>query len=289
MFFAQFGNSEHHISFNYPDDDYSDTLPLHAISAGNFACDENYFTKRDNLDNFLLIYTKKGMGYVEHKNKSYDLPPSSVVVVDCSEYHHYKTTVGDWCFLWVHFNGMCAKNFYTLLNEGGFHPTILHENNELDIIFNKLFSLSFKISNQKQLVASHLLHTIFTAVALEQSTASVSPKYATHKEAINKVTKYIEQYYNTDISVDTLSDIANISKYYLIKIFKHFMGKTPYEYILEYRISIAKLYLAQNNLSISEITTLIGFNDSKIFITNFKKITGFTPLQYKSKNSILLP
>lgn len=283
------GNPKYHISYSYDCDSLCESLPFWAISSGSFTCDDSYFTKRDGLDNFLLIYTKKGSGYVEHSDKTYTLPPNSMVLIDCNRYHHYKTLDDSWSFLWVHFSGASALPYYNIINQNGFAPIDVHENSELDSLFSKLFSVAFKMESDKQVILSNIIHSILTISYLENKSYTPSNKYAIHKSAIDKIIRYIEQNYNSNITIDSLSELTNISKFYLIKIFKYFTRKTPYEYILEYRISIAKLLLAQDNLSVSEIASLVGFTDQKIFITNFKKITGTTPLQHKSTNNILLP
>jgi len=102
----------------------------------------------------------------------------------------------------------------------------------------------------------------------------------THK--IKKVVEYINENYQKECTLEELSKIAGISRFYLIRIFKDCMGKSPYDYLLDIRIENAKLLLARGNISITDICHECGFNNMSHFIRTFKKKTGITPSRYKN-------
>ena len=64
-------------------------------------------------------------------------------------------------------------------------------------------------------------------------------------------------------------------------IFKETFGISPHQYLTDCRINKAKLYLLQNEKSISEIAELTGFGCQQYFNKVFKKETGFTPASYR--------
>lgn len=81
-------------------------------------------------------------------------------------------------------------------------------------------------------------------------------------------------------------EVSHISKFYLIRLFKELTGTTPYRYIMLIRVDEAKKLLRHTRLSVKEVGEQTGFCDTKNFITNFKKFTGLTPLQFR-KNCII--
>ena len=82
----------------------------------------------------------------------------------------------------------------------------------------------------------------------------------------------------------TLEDIAknyHVSKYYLSHLFKSATGYGVIEYLLEYRLSIAKELLRTTDMSGAKIARQTGFSSNGNFSRYIKKATGMTPMQYR--------
>ena len=84
----------------------------------------------------------------------------------------------------------------------------------------------------------------------------------------------------------TVSDVvehANFSHVHLIREFKKYFNCSIVEYLREVKISFAIDYLKHSNLSISEISILLGFSSVSHLNHIFKEKTGKTPLQYRKE------
>lgn len=81
-----------------------------------------------------------------------------------------------------------------------------------------------------------------------------------------------------------MTEKMNISKYHFIRVFKRQMGVTPYEYLTEYRINMAKILLRTTYKSVFEIAFDVGYNSKSNFIAKFHSMTGVTPSQYRKEN-----
>lgn len=103
------------------------------------------------------------------------------------------------------------------------------------------------------------------------------------RESILKAIDYLNDHYNQKLSNAELLEIANLSPYYFIRLFKKETGKTPHEYLLNIKIEKAKELLAYTGYSITEICFLCGFTEHSHFSKVFKKTTGITPLSYRKK------
>ena len=82
----------------------------------------------------------------------------------------------------------------------------------------------------------------------------------------------------------TVSDVvsySNFSHVHLIREFKKYFNCSIVEYLRQVKISFATDYLKHSNLSISEISTLLGFSSVSHLNHIFKETTGKTPLQYR--------
>jgi AraC-like DNA-binding protein len=65
---------------------------------------------------------------------------------------------------------------------------------------------------------------------------------------------------------------------------KGYSGFSPLNYLITIRISEAIKLLKRNNLSVTDIALDTGFYSSQHFATTFKKLTGYTPSDFRKKN-----
>lgn len=100
---------------------------------------------------------------------------------------------------------------------------------------------------------------------------------------LEKVMTVINSEYKILFSLDDIADKASISKSYLIKLFKQYIGFTPYQFLLIKKITHAKIMLREG-ANVTEACYESGFNDYSNFIALFKQAEGETPLKYKMKN-----
>ncbi len=99
-----------------------------------------------------------------------------------------------------------------------------------------------------------------------------------------KATLYIEENYHQNIKVDDVVRVTKASKSYLQQLFNEYHGYGIKKYIDEFRIHKAADILNETNYGIEEISKIVGFNSSQIFITNFKKTMGMTPKEYRKRS-----
>lgn len=106
--------------------------------------------------------------------------------------------------------------------------------------------------------------------------------YSQEKSYVKQAIAYIESYYNSNITINEICNAIYISPCHFQRIFKNEMSKTPYQYILEFRLRKAKEKLKEESISIAEIARLCGFLSSGHFSTVFKKSEGKTPSEYRN-------
>ena len=96
-----------------------------------------------------------------------------------------------------------------------------------------------------------------------------------------KIMKYINTYYNENITLRHVAKIVNMNPNYISQIFKKSTGTTFSHYLTDLRISNAKKMLLSTDISITDISMQTGFNDYFYFLKTFKKYTGCTPSDYR--------
>ena len=103
-------------------------------------------------------------------------------------------------------------------------------------------------------------------------------------DSINRVIQYIESHYQTDISLSELADLLRVNRFYFCRFFKEVTGSTPIEYLNNFRIHQAvSLMRRQPGYTITQVATLVGYNDSSYFARVFRNIMGESPSTYKAR------
>lgn len=88
---------------------------------------------------------------------------------------------------------------------------------------------------------------------------------------------------NIDLGVDLLVDKMGISRASLYTKIKTVLGVSINHYINGFRMKESIKLLAQKDLSIVEISELVGFRNQAYFSTSFKQHKGLSPLKYRNQ------
>jgi len=98
-----------------------------------------------------------------------------------------------------------------------------------------------------------------------------------------RIKHYIDEHYLDDIDLKSISDELHVSHFYLAHKFKTAVGCSPIQYLIRRRIGEAQSLLINTDLSVTEIATLVGYDNSNYFNTAFKKVVGITPNSYRKQ------
>jgi transcriptional regulator GlxA family with amidase domain len=102
-------------------------------------------------------------------------------------------------------------------------------------------------------------------------------------EPVKKAQEYIEQNFQEKMTVDQLASMFALGRRNFERRFKKATANTVVEYMQRVKIEAAKISLESSRDNVNEVIYNIGYSDPKAFRTTFKKITGLSPLQYRSK------
>jgi len=92
---------------------------------------------------------------------------------------------------------------------------------------------------------------------------------------------FIHEHYARDFTIDELASQVAVSPSYLFRLFKKRMQVSPMQYRTMIRIDKAKLLLADQQLTVDEVASRVGFEDPKYFARVFRELTGTTPSAYR--------
>ena len=97
------------------------------------------------------------------------------------------------------------------------------------------------------------------------------------------IAAYVRQNYRNDISMQDAARAMNYSEAYFCKLFKQCFSCNFTAYLSEYRIGEAKKLLAVPTVNIKDIGKAVGYGDSNYFTKVFRRYTGVSPTEYRTK------
>ena len=101
-----------------------------------------------------------------------------------------------------------------------------------------------------------------------------------HFDRIRNIILYIEKNYDSDLTLDDISEYVHISRSACSRLFKKHMGLSLFEYINQYRIEKSMEYLKSGSYAVTDVARLVGFNDSNYYSKVFHKYKGCSPREY---------
>lgn len=116
-----------------------------------------------------------------------------------------------------------------------------------------------------------------------------SAKLSTRTELYRRLCQtqaYIHGNLDSPLDLDTLSQVACLSKYHFIRLFKEVYGETPRQYLIKQRLDKAKKLLVSSKKTFHEICHEVGLKDSSSFGRLFKRSFGATPQIYRQMHAM---
>ena len=115
-------------------------------------------------------------------------------------------------------------------------------------------------------------------VEIPEQTSSLPSRRLRH------VTEYIEQHLDKDLPLAKLAAVVCMSPYHFARLFKCSTGVPPHRFVVRQRIARASAFLVTPELSIAEISRMVGFRTPSHFTTVFRRVRGVTPRGYRTES-----
>ena len=107
-------------------------------------------------------------------------------------------------------------------------------------------------------------------------------------EAIQKTLDYMEEHYEEELTIEQLSSIAHLSRFYYQRLFYRLTGYTVSEYLRSVRLKMAAGLLKADNGKIMDIAMQCGFSSHSTLTRAFRQCYGMSPAEYRASSDIHL-
>lgn len=104
-------------------------------------------------------------------------------------------------------------------------------------------------------------------------------------EHVQNILKYVAEHLTEKLSLQSISDYVNLSREYTCQLFKKETGKTLTEYINEQKLFLARDLILNKEMSLTDISSHLSFENYNYFSRLYHKHFGMTPSQTKKNSS----
>ena len=262
-------------------------------------------------DEIEILYFMKGSFKVKINMESFPVEeecfffvnPGEIHSVDCSVPATESTIVFHPCILNFEHYDLAQTQLIQPLTKGKIqlprfldpsHPAFSKIKKEYLDILNVFHQTGMFLSSEYQTVTEDIASQLFIRAGLLKILGFLSsfslltqPEKADdyRVQIIKSSLEFIRTHYQEKIYIRDLAENASMNEQYFCRFFKKILGKSPVTYINEYRIKQAIILLQTTDSPVMDICLDCGFNNLGNFLREFKKDTGFTPLQYRKHYS----
>lgn len=253
-------------------------------SCGRYAFEPEHHERRSagTFKDYNLHVVISGKGYVIRGGERQEMTAGTGFLYGPDEAQVYGTDPDDpWEVRWVHFNGNGVEQF---LNGKGMGEvwlfTLGQQRTQVEKALERLTRLSVAFENVNEPAISAALYEALAALLHDAGHHRRLTANGTRGKMF-EIADYIRTHCAQKLNLTTIADQAGYSPYHFTRIFREAVGKSPTHYLTECRILLAKNLLVSTTLTIKQIAYETGFNQSSYFISQFHRMTGMTPQQFR--------
>lgn len=108
-----------------------------------------------------------------------------------------------------------------------------------------------------------------------------APLTPTMRQTMHDARSYIRTHYTDMPSLQTLARLVGTNECTLKRAFKQEFGTTVFQYLFDYRMTLAAQYLLDTTLPIADVGEKVGYDYQSHFCTAFKRRYGISPTTFR--------
>ena len=238
--------------------------------------------RHESVCELLLVY--RGSGIYHTEKKSYPLQTGDVIFYNQGDLHEVenieKTEIGTYC---IGISDLRIKGLpkNCLVQPEG--PFVCHSFSHFSSLLNiceQIYQL--EDGGPQEQIAAQLLCTSFIVIACSLTNLPVTFFSVKQEEALfQKIQRYLDLHYTEPLTLSAAAKALSCSASHLSHVFRKASGTTPMQYVIRRRIGHAQTLLISTKYSITQIATLVGYDNPNYFSTQFSQIVGMSPSHYR--------
>ncbi len=237
----------------------------------------------DGRSDYQLIYIAAGKGYFYFDDDSPTIVNAGNMILyaprETQKYIYYGIDQPN--IYWIHFSGQNIPELFRAHNiDTSTHVIPVGTNSNYAHYFEKII-LELQLQKDFYEESAALFFTQLLIMMGRFDKAFSLNKEFFSFEDIDHATTYFHEHYRENINIESYATSKGFTISSFFRKFKQYTGMTPLQYLLDIRLSNAKILLETTDYSINEIASIIGYENALYFSRLFHKHIGVSPKEYR--------
>lgn len=264
---------------------YKSTSDLSLYSAGYEECPSGYGYGPKIRSYHLIHFVLYGKGELHINEHIFQLSAGDAFFIPAGKVSYYEASKEDpWCYAWVSFLGINSQMYLYQLMTSTDDVYIVHglDNQKYKERIFEIISLQ-GVSTSRYFQANGIL---FQIMAMLFDDINFQESNWGKNSVVDEVKFYLDINYAEKIKLRDVAKSFGIHPNYLTRIFHEKYGISPKQYLISLKLKKARRLLTTTELSVSVISSSLGFDDQLAFSKIFKKEFAVSPSEYRKQSRI---
>lgn len=160
----------------------------------------------------------------------------------------------------------------------------------LDIVEQKKLTFRQNLPFGESQNLKNSLEMLLISLCRKNDKPIKAEKKTINKLLTEKIISLLEKNLSQKITIDEIAKLLGYCHTHVKKVFKYETGDSIIDYFITLKVNAAKKLISENELTLSQISEMLGFDSLQYFSSTFKKRTNMTPSAYGNsvaKNKLL--
>ena len=228
-----------------------------------------------------LFFVTAGRGRFQLQHESFSVAVSDLVLVNAGVPHTELSQAGSP----MEYTVLGVEGLEVLADTGGYALSHITSGwDELTTCLKLMLQEARGGQTGYHQVCQHLLDIILLRLQRQDdlAIASSEPGHKISREC-DLVRRYIDNHFKENLTLDQLSAIAHINKYYLVHAFRKEYNISPISYLIARRTQESRFLLTNTDYTLSQIAQILGFSSPSYFSQSFRRLEGISPMEYRKR------
>ncbi|ANE46433.1 hypothetical protein SY83_09280 [Paenibacillus swuensis] len=233
-------------------------------------------------------YTLSGQGKLEKDGVVRTINPGEAMMLIFPErvkYYVDLDTSDHWSFLWLQASGADAYRYWIrFIREWGHIVTLPLDSEPILRMKEMLAELSLGEKKDPYALSCSLYEWILLLLRQSQPAGHNEhfPSHESGQDSVDLLKQYIDIHYTDPrLCLDSMAEVAHLSKVYMCQMFKKRFGIAPMSYVQQLKLAQAARALVEEERQVSEVAVTSGFENASYFGKAFRARFGMTPTAYR--------
>ena len=266
-------------------------IDLGMYQFGREACNSGHSFGPASRNHYLFHYVISGRGMLHSEDsqghrRSFSVKAGEGFMIFPEQISMYVADMNSpWEYVWLEFDGLRVKQ---ALETAGFtyeepvyrtHKPEMREKMKEEMIY----IVDHSDGTHFELIGHLYLFMDLLTRSAENAGRVISGRL--REFYIREAVAYIEKNYQRDLTIEEIAIALRLNRSYFGKIFRLATGKSPQQFLMNYRMIKATEMLEMTSRPVNEIGASVGYENPMHFSRAFKTVYGISPREWRRRTS----